>query len=527
MTRNPLALSESAQHRCDRRDRTLAPPHWVALGRHGPHAVPRGANPSPTLPLTPLVGRNDEVAKLLEALVRPGIMTITGAPGVGKSRIALEVATRADSTGLGLAVVVNVSTLRSPRQLDHTLMRALDAAGEGSPAGEAGDAGVVVLDDCDRLVSACAAFAQNLADRGRRVLATSREPLRATGESSWRVGTLPVPAPGQQALPGLFTESDAVQLFCMRASAVRRGFIPTPDKARALAEICRRLDGLAIDLAANNVLAFSLDEIAGRLEAGAFSLLANGVRTGHPRHESLSTAIAWSYNLLSPFQQVLLERLAIFSGSFSLDATVQVCTPDGASAIEVLDTLRALAEKSLVEVDMARPVRYRLLSGIRWFAAEKMADRGGNETLRERHAAWCLDAVRAASSARSAREWHDRIQPYHQDIHAAVTWAVTKGAGDTAAALGQADARLCHPRGSAIKHSFGLDALTPSELRVAALVAEGLTNREIAELLCVSARTVQTHLGHIFAKVGVPTRTALAAELMRQGGVPSANRDAR
>jgi predicted ATPase/DNA-binding CsgD family transcriptional regulator len=406
---------------------------------------------APLPPLDWLVRRDREVEEVRRRLAQWRVVTLTGPAGVGKSRLALDVAGTVQAAGAQDAVVVGVERLSDDRQVAEAVADALDEAerrarqrGPGAP-----EALLVVLDDCDRLVSACAQLAHSLLGRGVQVLATAREPLRVAGECVWRLAGLTAPERGQDQLPELLTEFEASQLFCEQAAAAARGFIPTSETAPAIAEICRRLDGipLAIELAALTATAYSPLEILAHLE-NPFSLLGAGPRTVHPRHQSLRACLAWSYDLLSVPERLVLERLAVFRGAFSDDAAFQVCAPEGVGEAAMAEILRALVDKSLVEAEAhAGATRYRLLNMTRWFGAEKLAASGEEDALRDAHAQWCARFVQAAGDPRRGRPWLKRLEPIHDDLHAARERALERGPAAAAVVIGEADVRLCRAEG--------------------------------------------------------------------------------
>lgn len=234
-----------------------------ALRALSPPSRNDGAEPGAVIALAPasdsLVGRDHEVAEILGRLGQSQILTLTGAPGVGKSRLALEVAGHLRAGKGPSPVVMRMEQLSHARQVGPAVGQALrEAEGLGwADRGPSEDLPlVVILDDCDHLLDACADAAHGLLGRGVRVLATARQPLAVQGESTWRVPPLAVPQPGHDDLPEVFTESEAVQPFCDRAASAKRGFIPAPATAPSIAEICRRLDGvpLAIEPGATNRL---------------------------------------------------------------------------------------------------------------------------------------------------------------------------------------------------------------------------------------------------------------------------------
>jgi predicted ATPase len=273
-----------------------------------------------------------------------------------------------------------------------------------------------------------------------KILATSREALGVPGEIAWRVPSLQVsPEAGQASLDDL-ARVETVQLFVERAGAERHGFTLTTSDSAAVVEICRRLDGipLAIELAAARVRVLTPEEIAARL-GDRFRLLSGGSTTAPARHQTLQTAIDWSYDLLTEPERRVFERLAVFAGDFSLDAAEAVCATDDLDAPVVLDIITRLVDRSLVVVDPAEgaePTRYRLLETLRLYALERLVERSAEDDARTRHTAWMerraeelLGAVHGRDQARWLR-WAERE---HDNTRAVLTWAIEQQQAELAA----------------------------------------------------------------------------------------------
>jgi predicted ATPase/DNA-binding CsgD family transcriptional regulator len=350
------------------------------------------------LPAEPnsFVGRERDLAELKMLLGEIRAVTLCGPGGIGKTRLALRLATE---IGPGFADGAWFVDLGDTVDGDSVARRVAVTLGiqeeAGQPLADTLAAALrqrnllLILDTCEHLVDACAALVQQLLAGCPRVrlIMTSREPLRVRGETAWRVPPLELP-PGPALAAGTdLSRHEAIRLFAERAAAVRPGFSLGPSNAEAVLRLCRTLDGmpLAIELAAARVRALSVEQIAGRLD-DRFQLLAGGDRTAPPRQQTLRAAVDWSYELLTEREQVLLRRLSVFSG-WNLEMAEQVCADEQIPAAGILDLLAALIDKSLVSLDgeVAGDARYRLLDTIREYAAARLAAAGEEAALRLRH----------------------------------------------------------------------------------------------------------------------------------------------
>jgi non-specific serine/threonine protein kinase len=243
---------------------------------------------------------------------------------------------------------------------------------------------LLVLDNCEHLVEACAALAEQLLKSGPqlRILASSREPLRVSGEATFPVPTLAVPTSQDSIAVETLRQYPAVCLFVDRATAVLPAFGLTDHNAPAVAEICRRLDGipLAIELAAARVRALSVENIAARLN-DRFDLLTGGNRTALPRQQTLRALVDWSYDLLAEKERILFRRLAVFAGGWTLEAAEAVCSGGDVGEGEVLDLLANLVDRSVVTLE-PEASRYGLLQTIRQYAQERLNESGEDNAVR-------------------------------------------------------------------------------------------------------------------------------------------------
>jgi predicted ATPase len=294
---------------------------------------------------------------------------------------------------------------------------------------------LLTLDNCEHVIGACAGLVDRLLRACPRlaVLTTSREPLRISGEVTWRVPSLSLPS-GDHT-PARLAEGEAVRLFCERAADTVPGFVLDAENADAVAGICLRLDGmpLALELAAARTVVLSPAQILERL-GDSLTLLTAGSRTGLTRQQTLRATLAWSHDLLSDAERTLFRRLGIFAGPFSIEAVEGVCAGADIAAAETLDLLGRLVEKSLVQVEPARDSHhYRLLETVRQYAGERLRETGERDGLAARHREWYLAFAETADPTRTGREGRpDRLEREHDNLRAALASALDE---DHAAAL--------------------------------------------------------------------------------------------
>jgi predicted ATPase/DNA-binding CsgD family transcriptional regulator/Tfp pilus assembly protein PilF len=404
------------------------------------------------------VGRARDLADLAMLLADVRMLTLCGPGGVGKTRLAGRLAAQLTDRFAGGAWLVELADAADPALVAVRVAAVLGIREEPDrPVIETlADAlrqrqVLIVLDTCEHLVEAIADLVHRLlADCPLvRILATSREPLRVGGETVWRVPPLALPPSGPVSDAELadLAAGEAVRLFLDRAAAVRPGFALSSRNADAVSRVCRTLDGmpLAIELAAARMRALSAEQIAGRLD-DRFRLLASGDRTAPPRQRTLRAAVDWSHELLTDSEQILLRRLAVFSGC-SLEMAEQVCSDDLVPAGHVLDLLAGLIDKSLVTMDgeMHGLARYRLLDTIREYATERLATSGEEPDIRQRHLIFMLQQVEDFTTQAFRRgdpPWPERVVLYER---AELELPNYRGALSTAFETGQAELglRLC------------------------------------------------------------------------------------
>jgi predicted ATPase/class 3 adenylate cyclase len=437
--------------------------------------------------LTSFVGRITELSQLNELLTQNRLLTLTGAGGAGKTRLAIEVA--AQLTGeFGDGVwCVDLAPITDPALVPLTVARTLglpDQPGRSTmdtlTRFIADRQMLIVLDNCEHLLDASAELVVALLSEAARltVLATSREAIGVAGEVSWRV-------------PSLSLADEAIELFTDRARRARPDFTLSDDNAAKVGEICARLDGLplAIELAAARVRALSLAEILDSLH-DRFRLLTGGARTAVRRQQTLRASVDWSHALLTEPERVLFLRLAVFLGGFDLDAAQAVAGSGGVERYQVLDQLSLLVDKSLVVTDDSRGrTRYRLLETVRQYALEKLGESGEADAVRTRHRDY-YTALAALLDAPAGRDYEQRIEQAETEIdnlRAAFEWS--RENSDTALALTLASSLqlLWVTRGRGREGLAWFDAVLTREVAQDAEVAAAVRARALADKAVLDA----------------------------------------
>ena len=388
--------------------------------------------------LTNFVGREAEMADVGELLARSTLVTLTGAGGTGKTRLALQIAADALEEFPDGVWLIELAPLRDEGLVPQAIAAVVGVReGANLPVAKALVEGLrdrrvlLVLDNCEHLLAACAKIVDDLlrVAPGVKVVATSREPLNLAGEALYRVPILAVGKGKVETAVGAM-RLDAVRLLVDRARLSDPRFELSDRFASAAVAVCRRLDGipLAIELAASRVKVLSLDQIAARLD-DRFRLLTAGSRTALPRQQTLKATIDWSFELLEPSEQILLRRVSVFAGGYSLEAAEEVCADEILEGWEVLDGLMRLVDKSLVvhEADDL-DARYRLLESVRQYGAEKLPPEEG-EATRERHcrhyAALVMEAEEGLLGPDQAL-WLERLEREHDNVRAALAFCRTR-----------------------------------------------------------------------------------------------------
>ena len=389
--------------------------------------------------LTSFIGRAGQLAQLKQALQEARLVTIAGAPGMGKTRVAIrlacevlrdypdgvwlvELASISDGTLVPQAVAAEVGTREATgRSVEKSLIMHLESC-----------TALILLDNCEHLVDDCATLVEELLQRcpNLRIVATSREVLNVPGELAWRVPPLSLPDRQVTVLVGQLQGYEGVNLFVERARMSRAGFTLSQENAEAVVGICRRLDGipLAIELAAARMSVMSPHELMDGL-SDRFRLLTEGSRTAPARQQTLRATIDWSHDLLTEQERSVFRRLSVFIGRFRLEAAKAVCSGDDLNVGETLTVFTRLVAKSLVVVEESTTfgTHYRLLETIRQYARERLEDDEDSDAVHRRHALFYAELAEQAegglaTGAQSA--WLFRLDEELDNSRAALEWSL-------------------------------------------------------------------------------------------------------
>jgi predicted ATPase/class 3 adenylate cyclase len=491
--------------------------------------------------LTSFVGREEETAEAARLLGRTRLLTLTGAGGTGKSRLALQVAAELLPGYRDGAFFADLSSVTDPDLVPAVLARALRVPeAPGRPVLEAlrdhlRDRRLLLVADNFEQVTEAGAVVEALlaAAPGLTVLATSRVALSLRGEQELVVPPLALPDPARPADLEALGRSDAVRLFVERAQAVGPSFELTDENAQAVAGICARLDGLplAIELAATRTKVLTPEQILPRLQR-SLTLLTGGARTLPDRQRTLRGAIAWSYDLLPAAEQRLFARLSVFSGGWTLASAEAVGDPE-ALGLDPLEATTSLVDRSLATTTAAAAggSRFSLLETIREFGRERLAASGELDEVARQHASWFLDLAVAAEphlDGADQGEWLDRCDLEHANLRAALRWAIEAGETDRAQEAAGAIWRFWQQRGHLAEGRRWLEELLampsgqgPTPARAKALTGAGgiaWWQEDIA-----AARGYYQEALAIARRLGDPARTAQA--LYNQAFVAGAGGD--
>lgn len=390
-----------------------------------PHNLP--------LQLSTFVGREAHIKEVADLVRRSRLVTLTGIGGVGKTRLALQVAAEVLVDFTDGVWFVELAPLAEPGLLADTVTNAMRVPPDSALSAEetllrflATRRAALVIDNCEHLIDDVATFVDTLMRRCSEVhvLATSREGLALTGETLWRVPSLRVD-----------DDAAAVELFADRARMVQPGFAVTEENRAAVADICARLDGipLAIELATARLKMLSVEQISEHL-GDRFRLLTGGSRVAVERQRTLRAMMDWSHDLLRSNEQVLLRRLSVFSDGFDYEAAERVCSGEGVERLDILDVLGHLVEASLVTFEPEPRPRYRLLETVRQYALDQLFDSGESDRIRLAHAEHFGSVAQVINEVfeRNDSSMTDVAEEELGNFRAALTWAIESGRGELA-----------------------------------------------------------------------------------------------
>lgn len=413
-----------------------------------------------SLPLTSFIGREREIAEIRSVLGSASLLTLAGVGGCGKTRLAIQAAASMIERFPDGAWLVELAPLESPSLVPHTVAKAIGIREESG--GDLVDKicahlrhseTLLVLDNCEHLIGSCASLVEKLLSLCPilRVIVTSREPLGVPGEVILRVPPLTLPDVLSPSLEDV-TQYDAIRLFVERARSVRRGYEVDEQQVKAIVEVCKRLDGvpLAIELAAARIGSLTLEQIQERLD-DRFRLLTRGSRTALPRQQTLRALVDWSYDLLAEPEQMLLRRLSIFVGEFSLEASEGICQGDGVDEEDILEILSELVSKSLVNLEEKdRRSQFRLLETIRQYGQEKLHDSGEYEDFRVRHRDWYLSEIELTGLQLTGSQfvsWLNKVQSLYNNLLLALERSILDSEAEAAMRIAVAFAPFWDARG--------------------------------------------------------------------------------
>ena len=399
--------------------------------------------------LTTFIGREQEIAEVKEQLEPHRLVTLTGPGGTGKTRLALQIGAEMLEHFQNGVWLVELASITDAAFIVHTAMAVLGiTAQRDRPALETlkdylrAKSLLLILDNCEHLVEACARFVESIlqAAPNVKILATSREALGILGEQIYSVPPLSTPGSKQPTAPEELTKFESIQLFMERAMLVSPNFRLTKDNAYSIAQICLRLDGipLAIELAAARIRSMPVEQITAHID-DRFRLLTGSSRTALPRHQTLRSLIEWSYHLLTEPERILLRRLAVFLGAWTLESAEAVCAGETIDSFAVMDLLSKLVEKSLVLLDNTG--RYKFLETIRQYAREKLLESGEIEAIRQEHLTYFLTyAEMKGTETQGSNQIAalKQLDEEYENIREAMDWAIETGQVEEATQIGQA-----------------------------------------------------------------------------------------
>ena len=501
----------------------------AASGRVDPTNLPTA--------LSTFVGRGAELSQLEVAARRSRLLTLTGPAGVGKSRLALELAGRLAGAHADGVWLIELADVRDPGHVPQqalSVLRIPESPGCDSMESLVGSLAhrdaLVVLDNCEHLVAACATLVATLlgACPGLRIVITSREPLRVPGEATWVVPPLPVPtSAGTGDLEALLAY-DGVRLFVERAAMFAPGLDLRPTSA--VVDICRLLDGLplALELAAAHTRLVPLEDMARRLGAHV-RVLTRSMRHGPVRHQTFQVALDWGYDLLSGNEQQVLGRVSVFAGGFTLDAAEAV-HDDNSVDLDVVESLTALVDKSLVVLERRDGVmRYRLLETIRDYGQQRLTAAGIAAEAKDAHLRWAVGLARTAEPELNGPlqdTWLAILDAEHDNFRAALQWAGGHGPATELVALTLSLSRFWEVRGYLTEGRSWLEAAARASVAGPDVVARCLNaSGVLAHHQCdyPAARRLHQRSAVAFEQLG--DRRGVATALNGLANVASSTRD--
>lgn len=518
--------------------------------------IPRATGPPPfgssarengsiPLDLTSFIGRRTELTETKNLLVSSRLVTLTGMGGVGKTRLALRAATRAQREFADGVCLVELGQLHDSTLLPGVIAASLGLRAQGQPVREllidyiAPRQLLLILDNCEQIVDAATKVSETLlrACPRLRILVTSREPLGAGGEGVLRVRPLSVPDPDRQPSLRSTAHYDAVTLFVERAAAAVPGFALTEDNVTTVTEICRHLDGLplAIELAAARLRALSPEQILARL-TDRYALLTRGSRSAPGRQQTLRWCIDWSHSLCTPAEQAVWAQLSVFAGSLELDAAEKVCRNEFAAG-DLLDVLTALVDKSiLIREEVGPVVRFRLLETVCDYGRDRLDEAGRYTDLRRRHSDWYRQLAEDADAdwiSPRQLDWIARLDREQPNLRQALDFCLTDPGTESDAALSIASALqpFWFTRGQVSEARHWLDlalarqpatatAVRAKGLWRAILLAEAQDDRTAASALVAQTRALAERAEHPIVRAFADL--ALGLHTLRSGDPPHA-----
>ncbi len=397
--------------------------------------------------LTSFIGREDEIQIIKKLLKQTRLLTLTGSGGAGKTRLALKVAEDLIDDFANGVWFAELAAILNPTLLLQEIMNifGLKEESRGTPEDILYDhlkdkEMLLILDNCEHLVEACAVIAEKLLSNcpKLKILSTSREALKSKGEQIHRVPSLDIPDPKKVISVEKLMQYESVRLFTERALSVDESFRVNNENALALASICCQLDGipLAIELAAARIKIMSIEKIHERLN-DRFNLLTGGKRTALPRQQTLRALTEWSYDLLSDQEKLLWKRLSVFSGGWTLEAAEEVCSDDKILKKDIIDLLNHLTEKSII-IYQSEKERYRILETLKQFGKEKLNETESQESIQLRHLNYYMEFAETAEPELNESEvqvWLNKLESEQSNFQCAIEWSIKSGYAELGARL--------------------------------------------------------------------------------------------